>query len=61
VWDLHSSQTAHAFECETGGIEAVAVTPDGLRAVSASGDETLQYGTCRAAKCCACSKAIYLA
>ena len=41
-WDLESGQTLHTFEGHTGWVNAVAITPDGRRAVSASSDRTLR-------------------
>ena len=42
LWDLESGQTLRTLEGHTDWVRAVAVTPDGRRAVSASGDQTLR-------------------
>jgi WD40 repeat protein len=42
LWDLESGQTIRPLEGHSGSVWAVAVTPDGCRAVSASGDRTLR-------------------
>jgi len=42
LWDLDSGQTLRTLEGHTGRVFAVAVTPDGRRAVSDSRDETLR-------------------
>jgi len=40
LWDLESGQTIRPLEGHTGPVIAVAMTPDGCRAVSASSDRT---------------------
>jgi WD40 repeat protein len=42
VWDLDRSAELATFEGHGGGVTAVAVTPDGRRAVSGSSDKTLK-------------------
>jgi WD40 repeat protein len=42
VWELQSGRELHALAGHAGGVWAVAVTPDGRRAVSASTDKTLK-------------------
>jgi len=42
VWDLGSGPEPRALTGRTGPVYAVAVTPDGQRAVSASDDQTLK-------------------
>jgi WD40 repeat protein len=42
LWDLSSGQTIHTLEGHTRSVRAVAVMPDGCRAVSASEDQTLR-------------------
>jgi hypothetical protein len=42
VWELESGQTLRTFEGHTSEVRAMAVTPDGRRAVSASRDATLR-------------------
>jgi len=42
LWDLESGQTIRTLEGHTGSVSAVAVAPDGRRAVSASKDKTLR-------------------
>ena len=58
LWDLESGQTLRTLEGHTGWVSAVAVTPDGRRAVSASGTKRCGSGTWRAAKRSARSKVI---
>ena len=42
LWDLESGQTIRTLEGHTDWVRAVAVTPDGRRAVSVSEDRTLR-------------------
>ena len=42
VWDLETGQALRTLEGHSDGVNAVAVTPDGKRAVSASWDKTLK-------------------
>ena len=42
LWDLGTGQTIRALQGHTSSVAAVAVTPDGRRAVSASYDHTLR-------------------
>ena len=42
VWDLETGRALHTLEGHSDGVYGVAVTPDGKRAVSASGDQTLK-------------------
>ena len=42
VWDLQSGAELHTLSGHAGWVSAVAVTPDGRRAVSASADYTLK-------------------
>ena len=42
VWDLASGETVRTLSGHTGGVRAVAVTPDGRQVVSGSGDKTLR-------------------
>ena len=42
VWDLASGAELHTLSGHTGSVNAVAVTADGQRAVSASWDNTLK-------------------
>ena len=42
MWDLESGQLVHTLEGHTDLVNAVAVTPDGRRAISASADHTLR-------------------
>jgi len=42
VWDLESDRELYTLAGHAGGVRAVAVTPDGWRAVSASDDGTLK-------------------
>ena len=60
AWDLESGQTIRTLEGHPGWVMAVAVTPDGRRAVSGSGDQRCGSGTWRTAKRSVRSKAIRL-
>ena len=42
MWDLESGQLVRTLEGHTDLVNAVAVTPDGRRAISASADHTLR-------------------
>ena len=42
LWDLDSGQSLHTLEGHTNGVRHVAITVDGVRAVSASEDNTLR-------------------
>jgi WD40 repeat protein len=42
IWDLESGERLHILKGHTKDIDAVALTPDGKRAVSGSGDKTLK-------------------
>ena len=42
VWDLESGKELQTLAGHSGGVKAVAVTPEGKRAVSASEDQTLK-------------------
>ena len=42
VWDLASGRLEHTLKGHTGGVNAVAVTPDGQRIVSGSDDHTVR-------------------
>jgi WD40 repeat protein len=42
VWELETGHELHTLAGHTSWVRAVAVTPDGRRAVSASSDETLK-------------------
>jgi WD40 repeat protein len=42
LWDLESGQTIRTLEGHRGPVNAVAVTPDGRRAVSGSDDQSLR-------------------
>ena len=42
VWELETGRELHTLAGHTDGVRAVAVTPDGRRAVSASDDRTLK-------------------
>ena len=50
VWDLESGQSVRTLEGHSGSVSGVAITPDGRRAVSASGTKRCGFGTWRAAK-----------
>jgi WD40 repeat protein len=49
VWQLESGRELHTLVGHTDAVSAVAVTPDGRRAVSASADRTLKVWELRAA------------
>ena len=38
IWDPHTGQTRHTLTGHTGGVEALAVAPDGSWLASAGGD-----------------------
>ena len=42
MWDLESGEELRTLKGHTGEVSAVAVTPDGRRAVSCSNDKTLE-------------------
>ena len=42
MWDLDTGQSLRTLEGHSARVNTVAVTPDGRRAISASGDRTLR-------------------
>ena len=42
IWDLETGQTLTTLQGHTDTVSAVAITPDGRRAVSGSEDRTLR-------------------
>ena len=57
MWDLETGRELRTLEGHSDWVNGVAVTPDGRRAVSASGDKTLKVWDWKPAAHCARSKA----
>jgi WD40 repeat protein len=50
VWNLDTGETIHTLEANSDAVHAVAMTPDGQRAVSGSVDKTLRVWDLRSGK-----------
>jgi WD40 repeat protein len=50
IWDLETGQTLTTLQGHTYGVRAVAITPDGRRDVSGSGDDTVRVWDLRDGK-----------